>query len=78
MTHRGAAVGVPVACTVRRVGESLPAVDCSCGPRPRNTRCLLLSLAGALGYVPLCFVMPCAMFLRVRRGELSTWQVSWA
>ncbi|KAL4424863.1 hypothetical protein ABPG77_011113 [Micractinium sp. CCAP 211/92] len=40
----------------------------------------LMGLIGALGYVPLCFVMPCAMFLRVRRGELSTWQVAanWA
>lgn len=36
-----------------------------CGPPP-----------GALGYVPLCFVMPCAMYLRVNRGSMSALQVS--
>ncbi|KAL4421336.1 hypothetical protein ABPG75_010627 [Micractinium tetrahymenae] len=40
----------------------------------------LMGLIGALGYVPLCFVMPCAMFLHVKRGSLSAGQVAanWA
>lgn len=36
--------------------------------------------AGALGYVPLCFLLPCLMWLRVQRGQLSAAQVAlnWA
>lgn len=36
--------------------------------------------AGALGYVPLCFVLPCVMWLKTQRGSLSVGQqvVNWA
>lgn len=35
---------------------------------------------GALGYVPLCFVLPCVMWLKTQRGSLSLAQqaVNWA
>lgn len=40
----------------------------------------LLHCAGALGYVPLCFVLPCVLYLRARRGALAAREVaaSWA
>ena len=30
-----------------------------------------LCVPGALGYVPLCFVLPCVMWLKTQRGSLS-------
>ncbi|PSC77053.1 Lysine histidine transporter 1 [Micractinium conductrix] len=40
----------------------------------------LMGLIGALGYVPLCFVLPCVLYLRARRGALAAREVaaSWA
>ena len=32
--------------------------------------------AGAVGYVPLCFVLPCVMWLKTHRGSLSALQVA--
>ena len=36
---------------------------------------LLMGLIGALGYVPLCFVLPCAMWLKAQRVEMSRLEV---
>lgn len=38
-----------------------------------------LCCPGALGYVPLCFVLPCVMWLKTQRGSLSLAQqaVNW-
>lgn len=41
---------------------------------------VFILIAGALGYVPLCFVLPCLMWLRTQRGSLSAVQLAtnWA
>eukprot|EP00887_Chlorella_sp_A99_P002263 scaffold10.g2263.t1 len=40
----------------------------------------VMGLVGALGYVPLCFVLPCLMWLQTQQGRLSLFEVgaNWA
>lgn len=47
------------------------AAPAPCSPAPLPALSLPPCPPGALGYVPLCFVLPCVMWLKTQRGSLS-------
>lgn len=49
-----------------------------CTPPPAPHPCPPHCLAGAIGYVPLCFILPCAMWLKTQQLSAARAAVSWA